>query len=45
MKEFEFYIKAIESYKGKTPIYAGLVKAKLYKMEFKYADNPTKEEM
>ena len=41
MKQFEAYIKVIDSYGGKTPIHPGLVNAKLAKMEILDTKNPT----
>ena len=44
MKEFDTYIKVIESYGGKTPIHPGIIKAKLAKMVILYTDNTTPNE-
>ena len=44
MKQFDAYIKVIESYRGKTPIQPGLLKSKLTKMGVQDTNNPTQEE-
>ena len=44
MKEFEAYIKVIDSYGGKTPIHPGIVKSKLTNMGVKDNNNKTSEE-
>ena len=44
VKEFEAYIKVIESYRVKTAIHHGLVNTNLIKMEFMDANHPTPEE-
>ena len=40
MKEFEAYIKVIESYGGKNPIHPGIVKSKLTNMGVQDINTP-----
>ena len=43
MKDFDDYIKVIDSYRGKTPIHPGLVKSKFTNMGVQDTNNPTQE--
>ena len=44
MKEFDVFVKTVESYRGRTSIHPGLVKANLTRMEVLNTNNPTPEE-
>ena len=44
MKDFDAYIKVIESYGGKTSIHSGPFKTKLSRMWLQDNNNPTQEE-